>query len=117
MLLSSCQANEGDLVFIGEGEYWSSNVTVYQSNEDETYQIEVNYKESNLQDIKNFNYYVKTKNNGVIDFEGNDASLNKKGKYQKKLPISNSLATSEKDELVITVEWNGGSEDILLTNK
>lgn len=117
MLLSACQANEDDLVFLGEGEYWSSNVTVYQGNGDETYQIEINYKESNLQDIKNFNYYVKTKNNNVIDFEENDASLNKQGNYQKKLPISNNPATSEKDEFVITVDWNGSSEDFMLTNK
>ena len=117
ILLFACQANEDDLVFVGEGEYWSSNVTVYQGNGDETYQIEINYKESNLQDIKNFNYYVKTKSNNVIDFEENDVSLNKQGKYQKKLPISNSPATSEKDEIVITVEWNGSSEDFTLTNK
>lgn len=115
MLLSACQANEDDLVFVGEGEYWSSNVTVYQGNGNETYQIEINYKESNLQDIKNFNYYVK--NNNVIDFEENNASLNKQGEYQKKLPISNSPATNEKDEFLITVEWNGSSEDITLTNK
>ena len=117
VMLFACQANEDDLVFVGEGEYWSSNVMVYQGNGDETYQIEINYKESNLQDIKNFNYYVKTKNNNVIDFEENDASLNKQGKYQKKLPIANSPATSEKDEVVITVEWNGNSEDFTLTNK
>lgn len=117
ILLFACQANEDDLFFVGDGEYWASNVTVYQSNGDETYQIEINYKESNLQDIENFNYYVKTKNNNVIDFGVNDASLNKQGKYQNKLPISNSTATSEKDELVITVKWNGNSEDFTLTNK
>ena len=116
ILLFACQANEDDLFFIGEGEYWASNVTVYQNNGDETYQIEINYKESNLQDIENFDYYVKAKNN-VIDFGANDASLNKEGKYQEKLPISNSSSTSEKDELVITVEWNGNSEDFTLTNK
>lgn len=117
ILLSACQANEDDLVFVGEGEYWSSNVMVYQGNGDETYQIEINYKESNLQDIKNFNYYVKGKNNNIIDFAEDDASLNKQGNYQKKLSISNSPATNKKDELVITVEWNGSSEDFTLTNK
>lgn len=117
ILLFACQANEDEFIFIGEGEYWSSNVTVYQADGDETYQIEINYKESNLQDIKNFNYYVKTKNNNAIDFEENDASLNKQSKYQKELPISNSPATSEKDELVLRIEWNGISEDFTLTNK
>ena len=92
-------------------------MTVYQTNGDETYQIEINYKESNLQDIKNFNYYVKTKNNKVIDYEGNTASLNKQGEYQENLPISNSQLTSKEDEFVITVEWNGNSEDFTLTNK
>ena len=92
-------------------------MTVYQSTGDETDQIEINYKESNSQDIGNFDYYVKTKNNKVIDYGENNASLNKQGKYQKHLPISNSPLTSEKDEITITIEWNGNSEDFMLVDK
>ena len=118
ILLFACQANEeDDLFFAGESEHWSSTVTVNQSNGDETYQIEINYKESDLQDIKSFNYDVGTKNNQIIDFQQNNASLNKQAKYQKTLPISNSPSTNKKDEIVITVEWNGNSEDITLKNK
>lgn len=117
ILLFSCKANEDDLFFIGESEHWSSNVTVYQSNGDETYQIEINYKEFSVQEIDNFNYYVETKNNKAIDFEENNASLNKQGKYQKILPISNSPTMSTKDKFLITIEWNGNSEDFTITNK
>ena len=117
ILLSACKVNEDNLFFVGESEHWSSNVTVFQSNGDETYQIEINYKESSLQDIKSFNYYVKTKNNNVVNYEENNASLNKQGIYQKKLPISNSPTTSKKIEFVITVEWDGNSEDFTLTIK
>ena len=92
-------------------------MTVYQNTGDETYQIEINYKESNLQDIKNFNYYVKTKNNKVIDYAKNNASLTKQGTYHKHLPISNSPLISEKDEITITIEWNGNSEDFMLVYK
>lgn len=87
---------------------------VYQNNEDETYQVEIQYKESSLQDVKNFNYYAETQNNKAIDFEENNASLNEHGKYQKKLLISNSPTINTKDEFVITVKWNETSEDITL---
>lgn len=114
LLLFACQANENDLIFVGEGENWSSKITVNQSNGDETYQIQFNYKEYSIQDIETFSYYVETKNSGVIDFGENNASLNKEGIYQRDLPISNSPSTSGKDEIVIKVEWNGNSEDFTL---
>lgn len=117
LLLFACQANENDLMFVGEGENWSSKVTVNQTDGDETYLIQINYKGHSIQDIETFSYYVETKNSGEIDFGGNNTSLNKKGIYQKKLPISNSPSTSVKDELVIKVEWNGNSEDFTLINK
>jgi hypothetical protein len=117
LLLCACQADEDDLFFVGESEHWTSKVTVYQSNVDETYQIEVSYKESHLQDFNDFNYYVENNNNKAIEFEESNASLNKQGIYQKNLPISNSPTIERKDEFIITVEWNGNSEYITLTNK
>lgn len=117
LLLFACQANENDLMFVGEGENWSSEVIVNQTDGDETYKIQINYKGHSIQDIETFSYYVEAKNNGVLDFSENNASLNKEGIYQKDLPISNSPSTSVKDELVIKVEWNGNSEDFSLINK
>ena len=92
-------------------------VTVNQTNGDETYQIQINYKEYSIQDIETFSYYVETKNSGVIDFGANNAFLNKEGIYQRDLPISNSPSTSVNDELVLKVEWNGNSEEFTLINK
>ncbi|KOS66333.1 hypothetical protein AEA09_16405 [Lysinibacillus contaminans] len=115
LLLFACQAN--DLMFVGEGENWSSKVTVNQIDGYETYQMQINYKGQSIQDIEAFSYYVETKNSGVIGFSANNVSLNKEGIYQKDLPISNSPSTSGKDELVIKVEWNGNSEDFTLINK
>ncbi|MGE7921144.1 hypothetical protein ACQKM9_19715 [Viridibacillus sp. NPDC093762] len=117
LLLFACQANENDLMFVGEGENWSSKVTVNQTDGDETYQIQINYKGHSIHDIEAFSYYVETKNNGVFDFSQNDASLNKEGIYIYKLSVSNSQSTTVKDELVIKVDWNGNSEDFTLINK
>ena len=117
LLLFACQANEDELIFVGEGENWSSKVTVNQTNGDETYHIQINYKDYSIQDIETFSYYVETRNSGVMDFGENNASLNKEGIYQRDLPISNSQSTSVNDELVINVEWNGNSEDFTLINK
>ncbi|CAM3206611.1 hypothetical protein FITA111629_09905 [Filibacter tadaridae] len=117
LLLFACQANENDLIFVGEGKNWSTKVTVNLSNGEETYQIQINYKEYAIQSIETFSYHVETKNSGAIDFGGNNISLNKEGIYQRDLAISNSPSTSLKDELVIKVEWNGNSEDFTLINK
>lgn len=117
ILLFAYQGNENDLMFVGEGENWFSEVTVKQTDGDENYQIQINYKGNSIQEIDNFNYYVEAKNKGVIDFGGNSASLNKEGIYQSDLLVSNSPSTSVKDELVIDIEWNGNSESFNLINK
>ncbi|MEK5529198.1 hypothetical protein MKX79_07420 [Viridibacillus sp. FSL R5-0468] len=117
LLLFACQVNESDLMFVGEGENWSSKVTVNQTDGDETYHIQINYKGHSIQDIEAFSYDVETKNNGEFDFSQNDAFLNKEGIYKKKLSVSNSPSTTVKDELVIKVLWNGNSEDFTLINK
>lgn len=117
LLLFACQTNKNDINFVGEGENWSSKVSVNQTNGYETYQIQINFKGYSNQDIETFAYYVETKNNGVIDFGENNASLDKEGMYTRDLPISNSPSSSIKDELVIKVEWNGKSEDFTLINE
>lgn len=117
LLLFACQANKKDFLFVGEGENWSSEVTVNQSKGDETYQIQIDYKEYSKQNTESFSYKVETKNSEGINFSESNASLNKEGIYQKDLLVSNSPSISVKDELVIKVEWNGNSEDFTLINK
>ncbi|MDI2589161.1 hypothetical protein OR571_19175 [Psychrobacillus sp. NEAU-3TGS] len=117
LLLFACQAKENDLIFSGEGENWSSKVTVSQTDGDESYKFQINYKEYSKQDIPNFSYNVEAKNGGVIDFSENNVSLDNEGLYQSDFPISNSASTSIKDELVIKVEWDGKSEEFTLIKK
>ena len=110
-VIAGCQANEEELLFIGESEHWASSVTVYQRDGDETYEMAMNYKES---EMKDFTYSVKAEN---IDFEEKDAAVDQQGNYQIKWPISNSPTTSETDEFVVTVQWNGQSEELTLIHK
>jgi len=117
LFLFACQENESDLEFVGEGGNWSSKVTVNQTNGDETYQIQINYKGQCIQEIEAFSYSVETKSNGIFNFSENNISLNKEGVYQKNLPISNSSSANVKDELVIKVEWNGNSENFMILNE
>lgn len=117
LLLVACQADENDLIFVGESENWSAKVIATQMNGEEKYQIQLNYKGHNIQEIENFSYFVETKNNGVINFEVKNASFSQEGIHQKDLLISNSLSSSAEDELVIKVEWSENSESFNLINK
>ena len=105
---AGCQADEEEMLFVGESEHWASSVTVYQRDGDETYEMAMSYKEA---EIKEFTYSVKAEN---IDFEETDAAVDQQGSYQKKWPISNSPTTSETDEFVVTVQWDGQSEELTL---
>ncbi|CAM3314036.1 hypothetical protein FITA111629_15545 [Filibacter tadaridae] len=116
-LLSACNTNNNDLTFVGEGENWSAEVTVHQTNGEETYQFQLNNKGNNLREIDTFRYFVESKNNEVINHSVNDATLNQEGIHYYKSLSSNSPSTSAEDELVIKVEWNDTSESFDLRSK
>ncbi len=116
-LLSACLMNKDDITFVGEGENWLAEVTVLQMNGEENYQIRLEYKRINSEEIDTFRYYVESKNNGVVDFGANNATLNQEGLYHRKSLSSNSPSTSANDELIIKVEWNDTSENFRLRNK
>lgn len=109
--------NKNDLTFVGEGENWLAEVTVHQMNGEEKYQIQLINKGFHLEEIDTFRYFVESKNNGVVDFGGNDVTLNQEGVYHNKLLGSNSPSTSTEDELVIKIEWNNTSESFDLRSK
>ncbi|WP_156424445.1 hypothetical protein [Bacillus sp. FJAT-27445] len=48
-LLSPCQTNENALTFVGESENWLAEVTVHQTNGEETYQIQLDKKGNNIE--------------------------------------------------------------------
>lgn len=116
-LLSACQTNKNDLAFVGESENWLAEVTVHQTNGEETYQIQLNNKGNNIEEIDTFRFYVESKNIGVVDFGANDATLNQEGLYHNKSLSVNSPSTNAEDELVIKVEWDDTSESFDLRYK
>lgn len=116
-LLSACQTNKNDLAFVGESENWLAEVTVHQTNGEETYQIQLNNKGKNIEEIETFHFCVESKKIGVVDFGVNDATLNQEGVYHKKSLSVNSPSTNAEDELVIKVEWKDTSESFDLSYK
>jgi hypothetical protein len=114
LLLTSCLK---ELIFVGEGEKWTAEVTVSQTDGDETYQIQLTYKGDDYEEVGTFSYYVESSNNGVVDFGSNEATLNEKGIYQTRTYGSNSPSTSRDAELVLKVEWEGKNESIILKNE
>ncbi|WP_059173881.1 hypothetical protein [Bacillus sp. FJAT-27445] len=117
IILFGCQSNDNDLTFDGESEIWSARVTVNQSNGEEKYQIQLNYKGNNIEGIDTFHYQVESNNNGNIDFGADNAKLNKEGIYFNKSLGSNSPTASSDDELVIKIEWNDTSDSFTLVTK
>ena len=113
-LLSACQTHE--LIFVGESENWSAEVTVAQTSGDEQYEIQINYKGNDIESVKIFDYFVETSSNGVLNFGGYNVSLNEKGMYQNKSLSSNRPSTKRKEELVLKVKWNGITEIFVLGN-
>ena len=117
LLLFACQSNDNNFAFNGENEIWSAKVTVNQSEGEENYQLQLNYKGNDIEEIDTFYYEVESKNNGNIDFAAQDATLNNDGVYFDKLLGSNSPTTSKDDELVLKVQWNDSSDSFTLINK
>ena len=105
-----------ELKFVGESENWSAEVTVTQTDGDEEYEIQINYKGNDIESVKTFNYFVETSTNGGLNFGANNVSLNDKGKYQNKNLGSNSPSTKQEEKLVLIVEWNGITESFVLEN-
>ena len=104
------------MIFVGESENWSAEVTVAQTDGDEQYEIAINYKGNNLESVKTFDYFVETSTNGALNFGASNVSLNEKGKYQNKSLSSNSPSTKQEEKLVLHVEWNGITESFILGN-
>lgn len=114
--LFACQVNQDDLIFRGEGEKWSAELTVKQHDGEENYQLKMNYKGNNIEDVETFRYTIESQN-GVVNYSQHSAKLNMEGIFEKKLLSENSTSISEKDELVIKVEWNDSSETFSLVNE
>lgn len=113
LFLASCQADENDLVFNGTSENWSAQLTISVVNGSEKNDLELKYKGSDLGKMETFNYYVENTDRGT-NFGTTNASLNKSGIYTNDDLSSNSPSTTNEDTYIISIDWNGNSEEIFI---
>ncbi|MEH6855036.1 hypothetical protein [Priestia megaterium] len=114
--LIGCQSkNEKPLTFSGKGDHWSAKVTV-ESNEDkkENKSIKLNYLGNDLNSVGEFEFKLDAPNGqwgmGAI-------KLDKEGNFEGESDMNTSEKTSKSDQLVLHIEWNNQSEEIVLENK
>ena len=113
LFLAACQPGGNDLVFNGTSENWSAQLTISVINGSENNDLELTYKGNDLGSIEAFNYYVENTDRGT-NFRRNNVSLNKSGIYTNDDMSSNSPTTTSEDTYIITVDWNGNSEEIVI---
>ena len=113
LLLAACQADENDLVFSGTSENWSAKLTISVINGSENNDLELTYKGNVLGTIGAYNYYVENTEQGT-NFGGTNVSLNKSGIYTHDDMSSNSPTTTKEDTYIISLDWNGNSEEIVI---
>jgi len=114
--LIGCQSkNEKPLTFSGKGDQWSAKVAV-DSNEDkkENKSIKLNYLGNDLDSVGEFEFKLDAPNGqwgmGAI-------KLDKEGNFEGESDMNTSQKTSKSDQLVLHIEWNNQSEEIVLENK
>ncbi|MFE8065371.1 hypothetical protein ACQKGA_29295 [Priestia megaterium] len=116
--LVGCQSKAEDpLEFSGENQNWSANITLYPvKDSEETVQINLNYLGDKIESVGDFgiNFDTATNKNGIAI---RDIRLDKKGKFKEKIKVDTSKDVNESEHLVLTVEWNNKSEDIVLKTK
>ncbi|MGW9103930.1 hypothetical protein ACWGPK_32390 [Priestia megaterium] len=115
ILLTGCQSKVNDpLDFSGENKNWSANITLYSAKSDkETALINLNYLGNQIESIGDFGISLENSNNkngiGI-----RDVRLDKEGKFKEKIEVDTDKKMNTSDPLVLTVEWNDKSEDIVL---
>jgi len=114
--LIGCQSkNEKPLNFSGKGDHWSAKVKV-ESNEGkkENKSIKLNYLGNDLDSVGEFEFKLDAPNGqwgmGAI-------KLDKEGNFEGESNMNTSEKTSKSDQLVLHIEWNNQSEEIILEDK
>ncbi|MGW9019816.1 hypothetical protein [Priestia megaterium] len=113
--LVGCQSKLNDsLDFSGENKNWSVNITLYPAkNNKETAQINLNYLGDQIESMGDFGINLENSNNqnGIAI---RDVQLDKEGNFKEKIEIDTDKKMNTSNPLVLTVEWNNKSEDIVL---
>ncbi|MFJ7825753.1 hypothetical protein [Psychrobacillus sp. NPDC096623] len=113
VFLAACQEKENNLIFNGTSENWSVQLTVSVINGSEKNELELKYRGNDLGSVESVNYYLENTIRGT-NFEENNVSLNKNGIYTNEDLSSNSPITISKNTFIISIDWNGNREDIVL---
>lgn len=113
LLLSAC--NSKTFNFFGESENWSAKLKVIQNNEDyEEQEFELSYKGNDVNSVGKITYNIDTNAGG---FGGSGLTLDENGilKGSDEANPTNAKII-ENSEMKVTVEWNGNTETITLSN-
>ncbi|MGN7403287.1 hypothetical protein ACTHO0_25895 [Cytobacillus praedii] len=113
LFLSAC--NSKNFTFSGETDNWSAELKVTQTNDDyETQEFKLQYKGKDINSVGKITYNIDTNAGG---FGKSNVELNKDGFLIGKSEANPTNAkVIKKSEVKMTVEWNGNSETILLSN-
>ena len=113
--LVGCQSKINDpLDFLGKNKNWAANITVYPAkNAKEIVLINLNYLGDQIESIGDFGISLENSNNQT-GIGIRDVRLDKEGKFKEKIEIDTDKKMNTSNPLVLTVEWNDKSEDIVL---
>ena len=112
VFLAACQEKGNNLIFYGTSENWSVQLTVSVMNGSENNELELEYHGDDLGSFESINYYLENTVRGT-DFQGNNVSLNN-GIYTNEDLSSNSPITKSTDTFIISIDWKGNREEIVL---
>ncbi|KRE07809.1 hypothetical protein [Priestia megaterium] len=116
--LTGCQSKINDpLDFSGKNKNWSANITLYPAkNNKETALINLNYLGNQTESVGDFGISLENSNNkngiGI-----RDVRLNKEGKFKEKIEVDTDKKINTSDSLVLTIEWNDKSENVVLKSQ
>jgi len=116
--LTGCQSKINDpLDFSGKNKNWSANITLYPAkNNKKTALINLNYLGNQTESVGDFGISLENLNNkngiGI-----RDGRLNKEGKFKEKIEVDTDKKINTSDPLVLTIEWNDKSENVVLKSQ
>ena len=113
-VLTACGGDE-KLSYVGESENWKVKYTVNnKGNEEVERAIDLEYLGSNISDVEEFQFAVKTEigkwGQGIIELDEN-------GFYASSGTTKFKGNLNIKDKPVFTINWNNNEEEIILESK
>ncbi|EPD53259.1 hypothetical protein HMPREF1210_00990 [Paenisporosarcina sp. HGH0030] len=110
-LLSACGYKTFD--FSGESDNWTGELKVTQTEDEwEEQELKLQYKGNDVNSVGEIEYNVETNAGG---FGGSGLTLEENGTFKASKEANPTNAKIiEEAEVVVTIEWNGHTETIIL---